>query len=267
MILFTAKGSLYQKFISRYQAEVISIRSATDEELLNMFAKATVIIHNSADLISQTIEEAVDNNFLLTKKAIDLVYKNQLKTKFILISSMSILDDENTFKDINKMSNYAFSKYMAEIYCLKHSFENKISIRFSTLFYSDQKKDGLSKLIFDAVTDNQIKLINGGEDSRDFIPIDIAVQYLHEVCNLDKFLKPTLNIASGKAIKFKDIATLIKKRIPSLAIDNVNITSNTKVLNQFCGEDLRAIAKINYSLENYIDEFLDFLKNENTHLQ
>src|ERR1019366_4441645 len=158
MILFTAGGSISTEFKSQFPCEIISARSMTDQQLEDCIRGFSVVIHNAANLICNTFNEAINDNFLLTKRVLDLVHKTKPEMKFLYISSMSILETDNTYKEIENMNLYSFSKYLAEIYCLKHNHNDLSSVRFSTIFYGDANKDGLSKLIYDAVNNKEITL-------------------------------------------------------------------------------------------------------------
>lgn len=258
MILFTAKGSFQKVFSSKYACETISLRSAEIETFSSSLRRADIIIHNAANIKCDNAISCVSDNFNLTKKLVDYVYFVNPKAHIIFLSSMSILDEtnENMYKDVQKMSPYAYSKYVAETYCQKHPFEQNISaVRFSTIFYGDKNKDGLSKLIADACECNQVKIYNGGKDKRDFIPIDTAVEYVHKI-TLSKKKEKIYNIVSGYATRFSDIVTHLHLLKPHLNIVDVKLPM-TRVLSTFSDASINKLGKIDFDLYKKIDVFVN----------
>ena len=58
------------------------------------------------------------------------------------------------YLQVDEMTDYAFSKFISEKYCLNSNLNSITSVRFSTIFYANENKDGISKLIFDCVNKN-----------------------------------------------------------------------------------------------------------------
>jgi nucleoside-diphosphate-sugar epimerase len=254
MILFTGGGAIADEFRKLYKCEIISARSLSDEVLETWVSRARVIIHNAALINSVDLNELTTSNFLLTKKLIDLSLKLNPGVKFVNISSMSILENEETYLDPLSMTPYAFSKYISELYCIKNSLENLISIRFSTIFYK-RDKDGISQMISNAVYKNEIQLFNHGLAKRDIIPINIAVQYLFHICNNTTDRK-IINVVSGYSTSFFEIAQIIKKQINLVNIKNQVVESKT-VLHNFSNKNLLQFGLIDFNLE---DEVISYIR-------
>lgn len=258
MILLTAKGSFEKSFSNQYKCKTISLRSADVDTFSKAIREARVIIHNGANINCNNVIDCVTDNFVLTKKLLDYIYEINPKAYFIYLSSMSILNtmNENEYENITKMTPYAYSKYLAEIYCLKHPFSSNVSIvRFSTIFYGDEKKDGLSKLINDACKFKKVAIYNKGKAKRDFIPIDIASQYVYEIAQSKKREK-IYNIVSAKSTSFSHVVTYLKRKIPKLGVVDEKLFNSVNILNKFSNKSINTLGKINFSLEDKIDLFI-----------
>ena len=258
MILLTGHGAIAEEFSKKYPCEVISIRNVTDDEIKDKITKASVVIHNSALINSNNLEELIKCNFILTKRILDLTYENNLKCKFVNVSSMSFLQTEDKELPLNEMSNYALSKYISEHYCLNHSLNNVCSVRFSTLFYQDSKRDGLSKIISDAFYDKKITTFNNGIDSRDIIPIQVAVDYLYKICQVSE-PKKIYNVVSGRSIKFIDLIATVKKYLTFNLVD-INC-ENKIVLSDFSNKYIKSLGIIDFDIEDYINNYIKSLND------
>ena len=263
MILFTGRGDLFSTFNKKYPSGVVSVRNLTDNELKAHFRQTEVLIHNAADLACADLKTAVENNFLLTKRVADLLFEVNANAKMINIASMSFLENENDYKNIDNMSLYAYSKYLAETYCLQLNSKQIVSVRFSTLFYQNPAKDGLSKLIHDAVDFNKITLINDGTAYRNFIPLEVAADYLFQIANSPfEKLDNKINLVSDKKHNFKQIAVFLQTLEPDLVIENKNLEHIIDVLCDFSIEKLTYLNIHHFDLEKYIKDYFSKLKNK-----
>ena len=261
MILFTATGALSAAFAQQYPCQIISARKLNDVELTEKLELATVVIHNAALLQANVLSEYMDANYGLTKRVLDLTYKTNPKVRFINVSSMSFLETADAYLPTEKMTDYAYSKYEAEQYCNQHPLskkhENVTNVRFSTLFYQDETRDGLSKLGFDAVHKKQISLINNGNAKRDFIPLDVAAAYLKKLTTTN-VLPAVINVASGKPLSFKHLSDLILKRDPS--VKSLNLEQKTvNVLSDFPIDALKELGEIEFDMDLEFAEYLSRL--------
>jgi nucleoside-diphosphate-sugar epimerase len=265
MILFTGSGSLAAAYKKKYNCKVLSVRKLNDEELISWIEKAKVIIHNSALINSNSIQELLESNVVLTQRILNLAYKFNPTVKFVNISSMSFLKTWDTCKDAKYMNNYAFSKFTSEQLCLRHDLKDLTNVRFSTLFYKDKNKDGISKLIADAVKYNEITLLNDGLAKRDVLPLTIAVDYLNKITKIEHSNK-TINLVNGHAISFRDIANILKRDNDTLVLRNqvVDIV-NPPILSDFSKKDVRKLGQIKFDLGKEILNYKKIL-HENSNI-
>jgi len=264
MILFTGHGELATAFKSKYDARIESFRKLKFDERKHQIKHAKILIHNAANLNGTQLIDSVKDNFILTKQIIDLCTKTNPNIFFIYLSSMSFLNLNGEYKDIKDMSNYAYSKFLGESYLLKSSLSQKSSIRFSTIFYKNPKRDGLSKLIHDSYKTKVIKLINNGISRRDFIPIEICAGYLKKIIE-EKYSKGIINICSGISTSFQEIAAILIQNIKHSRICNCNLESNSIVCSKFNPDDINKIGRIDFSLNNELIKYLESIKNEDSH--
>lgn len=220
-------GSELIKHLSSFDIDTISLRYGSDnEQQMSKLADCDVFIHCSA-LINGKFNDLFESNLLLTKNIVDYLSVKNQNVHFIYFSSMSILRKKPQvsvydYLDFRDMSDYALSKYLTEIMCSrnKNTLPNITVVRFSTLFHKDPARDGLSKLVYDAVKNRKITIYNGGVAKRDFIPLDIAAGYIEKLLLKEEFFGETLNIVSGKEVNFKEVADFLGSKIVNLAIED-----------------------------------------------
>lgn len=258
MILFTGGGAIANHFSQNYPCQIISARKLSDEELTKWILQADVIIHNAAVINASSISEYIVGNFLLTKRIIDLVVNIKPSIKFINISSMSILANSHEYAAIDQMSDYAYSKFIAEQYCIRKNLPRLTNIRFSTIFYGDEKRDGISKLIYDCITKNEVTIYNDGSAYRDIIPINILCEYLYKLTILANF-DNKINIVSGNKTQFRILVEILQKQKSNFKINNIEANFNV-VLSDFSKESILKIGEIPFQLE---DEILNYFRKVN----
>lgn len=218
-------------------------------------------------LLQGSFNDLFNSNVLLTKNILDYLSLRNPAVHFIYFSSTSILqkkqnillDDYLNFRD---MTDYALSKYISETICSRYRIPITI-VRFSTLFYKNPTKDGLSKLVYDAVKNKKITIYNNGVAKRDFLPLDIAAQYIVKLISKAKFFGKTLNIVSGKETRFKDISDFLKIRIRDLVIENKDSESVDNVPTNFNCSDICSLGENNFDLFEKIDKYIQELLEGN----
>lgn len=246
MILLTGTGALAEAYIKvNPEAYTVSFRSEPEDNFRAMIKNADVLIHNSAGLKD---EDAIAN-IGITKRIVWLVLTTKPDIKFIHIGSMSYLSEAGYLPE-TKMTKYAYSKFISEKYC-QATVPNLKLVRFSTLFYKDPKRDALSELCNKAVFEKRLILINGGMNTRDFLPIGLAVRELHRVVMTQT--DPIINIASGKETTFLQAAKMIQK-LTACKID-FTIGKIKNVLSKF-------EKTIDVDIENEIKSYIKYLKTE-----
>ncbi len=228
------------------------------EQHKTKLSNCDVFIHCGA-LLHGSFDDLFNSNVLLTKSILDYLNKRNPDVHFIYLSSMSLLQKKKNissydYNNFNNMSPYALSKYISEILCLICKIPVTV-VRFSTLFYKDQSRDGLSKLIYDAVKKRKITIFNNGEAKRDFLPLDIAAQYIVKLLKNKKHMGETLNIVSGKETSFKDIADFLNMKIRDLIIEDKTLKSSDNVPTNFNCEDICSLGRIKFDLFGEVDDY------------
>lgn len=264
MILFTGHGEIYKACSRLFPCIAISARNITDLQLSESVSQATVVMHNSAIINGNTMNDYLSSNFQLTKRVFDIVRDVNKNCHFVYFGSMSYLNNRNEYEDFNILSDYAKSKLLGEQYCLSMQHVNTSCVRFSTIFYQNHKRDGVSKLIYQAVIKKQVELINAGIAKRDILPLDILAEYLSKlVC------KPRgigiYNIVSGKETSFIEITNFLMHKF------NFKVTNKQQTLpsivSRFSTKDIDMLGRIHFNLEDYLINYANSLQerieNEN----
>lgn len=251
-------GSELIKYLNNF--DTISLRyGEINEEQKSKLSNCDVFIHCGA-LLKGSFNDLFDSNVLLTKNILDYLILENPNVNFVYLSSMSLLQKKqnilhNDFLDFRNMTDYALSKYISEILCSRYRIPITI-VRFSTLFYKNPTRDVLSKLIYDAVKNNKIVIYNNGVAKRDFLPLDIAAQYVEKLIGKEKFLGKILNIVSGRETSFKEIANFLKIRIPDLIIENKDLELTDTVPTKFSCDDIYSLGEIKFNIFEKIDEYI-----------
>jgi nucleoside-diphosphate-sugar epimerase len=259
MIVFTAGGALYDAYATQYPGRRSSIREMGAARLVAQLQDGDSLVHNAANIASTDKDTAIKDNFILTRDLVDELAGSGKAVPMVFISSMSFLNERREYKAEDEMTAYALSKYKAEQYCLASAIRVSC-VRFSTLFYRDPVRDGLSKMIADAAGTGEIRLINGGKDRRDFIPLTIAVQYLYKISAVGLGIaadpRPIVNIASGESISFKEAASIIKEAIPDLRLSEQEMPPSKQfVLSEFGKKDISTLGIVPFSLKDHILQY------------
>lgn len=254
MILFTGRGNIAEYFHKTYSCTIISVRNLNDDELKDAIKAAHVVIHNSALIESNNFDNYIASNFLLTRRIVKICEEVNPNVRFIHLSSMSFLSNDSTYLPADEMTDYAYSKYISENYCFRSSLNNLASVRFSTIFYIDERKDGISKLIKDAAVKSEVLIYNNGSAKRDIIPLRILIKYLHRLCNV-KSISKKYNIVSGKETSFMDIVNILLKHYPHLKIINKEIETHN-VLSSFSKKDVISLGEIDFNLDEEIEMYI-----------
>ena len=259
MIVFTAGGSLYEAFAAQFACRRSSLREKGPAALAAELEDGDVLVHNAANLNPASIEIAVQDNFILTRDLMTAIAAAGKNIRLLFISSMSILGPEAAYKDPLEMNAYSFSKYLAELYCVKGNLDAS-TVRFSTLFYKNPARDGLSKMIAEAVATKKIQLINEGVDTRDFLPLETAADYLHRIATQDH--RPAIyNLGSGRTVSFRECADIIASILPKVQISSVEKPPSFQyVLSHFNRQDMNKLGMIEVDLEAQIGAYINTLR-------
>lgn len=262
MITLTANGSFAKSFTSQFSAEIASVRDMAKEDFIQKISGSDIVLHNASSINAASIDVYLENNFDFTRFLVRQLKEHNTEAHLILLSSMSILDstDDSRYANVLEMTPYAYSKYLAESYTLKSDLPHVSSVRFSTLFYRDPSKDGLSKLIYDAVTANRITIYNNGEAKRNFIPLAVAAQYVEKIASRKTAEKQTYTITAPEATSFMQVVDILKAAIPNLTIENKDISFAPLVLSEFSSKSIDTLGRIDFSLKESILEYVKELQ-------
>jgi nucleoside-diphosphate-sugar epimerase len=251
MILFTGHGDIAESFSQKYNCEIVSMRNASLGDIEKLLPSFDVVIHNAANLQPMSTEQATEDNFVLTKRILDTLHKVNPEARFVYLSSMSFLKAYDEYLNPLEMTPYAFSKYLGEIYTLHHTHSNAVSVRFSTIFFRNPVKDGLSKIIYDATTTKQVSIINNGEAKRDFLPLEILVRYLHKISQ-DAKRKRAYTLCSGRPTSFAQVIDWLKNDIEELKTENSFVNQSASVMHEFSTESIKALGEIKFELKDFV---------------
>ncbi len=252
-----AFGSEFVKHLDNY--ETISLRHGRIEnQHRTKLSECEVFVH-CGGLLKGSRDELFGSNALLTKEILDYLSAENPHVHFVYLSSMSLLRKKHRvasrdYLDFWEMTDYALSKYISEILCSRTVIPTTV-VRFSTLFCRNPARDGLSRLVFDAVTQNKITILNNGEAKRDFLPLDIATRYVAKIVGDKSLFGRTMNIVSGKETSFREIADFLRSKISSLEIDDLQKHQVDSVPTDFITEDICSLGVIDFDLFDRIDEY------------
>lgn len=262
MILLTGHGAFAQEFLRRYEGRIVSLRHTPKKQCIAQVKKARCIIHNAANIHCTTLSACVRDNVYPLIDLLDLIHTANPNVYFVYLSSMSILDSDSVYGTIMDMTPYAYSKYVAETYCRRYSLSRYVCVRFSTLFYKDHTRDGLSKLIYDAVQRKTVTLINNGVAKRDFLPLEIAVQYVYRLIDNYRGDAQVMNIASSRQTSFAEVVAYLKRKIPSLSLVNCDEPVSREIFSSFSDDGIRTLGRIEFHLEDEIDDYMKKIMNK-----
>lgn len=256
MILFTGGGAVYEAFKKLEDCSCCSLRRERDEAVASAVASASVVVHNAASIQCESVEQALVDNFIPTLRIAGICLQHNPGVHFIYLGSMSYLESPGKPLPLEQMSPYAYSKYLGETYCLKSSLTRVHSVRFSTLFYEDPTRDGLSFLVAEAVRRRAVTTFNGGSAKRDFLPLDIAAAYLRELIQHPPQQK-TINIAANRESAFSEVVAFLKRQLPDLEVRDKAFSGENRVLSDFSDPSLQLSRRIPFSLEERILQYME----------
>jgi nucleoside-diphosphate-sugar epimerase len=217
IVLTGASGGLGRDFVRQFpDTRAVSVRYGdykSYENLSKELERADTLVHSAALIDSSNINALTEANVLLVSDIINILNCINRKMKVIFISSMSQLDKLGMIRPTYTMSSYTFSKHIMEAYVQRraHIFDTKI-VRFSTLFYRDPSRDGLSKIIKTAKASGKASV---AAVYRDFLPIDVACRYLRGLCDNESNSR-VFNIGSGISTNLVKIGYHLENKFGTL---------------------------------------------------
>jgi nucleoside-diphosphate-sugar epimerase len=243
----------------------ISLRYGVDldDRQREKLAQCDAFIHCGA-LLEGSFRDMFQSNTLLVSQLLEYFSSENPDAHLIILSTMSLLEpsahvSHDDYLEFRLMTDYAASKYLAEVVCSRYSIPITV-LRFSTLFCRDPRKDGLSKLVHDAVLDGRVTLLNDGRAKRDFLPLEVAARYVTAVIGKEEFYGRHMNIVSGQAVSFRQMVDYIRPKLNRLVVENKTVTEARSVPAEFSTEDIQRIGRIEFSVYHEVDSYIQELQ-------
>jgi nucleoside-diphosphate-sugar epimerase len=252
-----AFGSEIVRHLDNYKTVSLRYGGLGDLERKKL-SECEVFVH-CGGLLRGSYDELFKSNVLLTKDILDYLTAENPKVHFVYLSSMSLLRKRpkvrsRDYLEFWEMTDYAVSKYISEILCMYSKIPTTV-VRFSTLFCRDPMRDGLSRLVFDAVNQKKITILDNGMSRRDFLPLDIAAKYVIKMIGNESLYGRTLNIVSGRETSFREIADFLSSKVRSLAIQDLPNQPLDSVPTDFGTKDISLLGEIKFDLFEEIEKY------------
>lgn len=256
-----AFGSELVRHLDNYETVYLRYGAIGDHER-KQFSECEVFVH-CGGLLRGSYDELLKSNVFLTKDILDYLTLENPKVHFVYISSMSVLKKKpkvtsRDYLEFWEMTDYALSKYISEILCARTRIPTTV-VRFSTLFYRDPMRDGLSRLVFDAVNQKKITIFDNGMSKRDFLPLDIAAKYVVKILGNESLYGRTLNVVSGRETSFREIADFLSSKMSSLEIQDLPTQPLDSVPTDFGTQDISLLGEIKFDLFEEIEKYRKLL--------
>jgi len=259
-VLFTgANGALGKKYTQSNPDTIPVYVRYNDgpglQDLANQIKEADVLIHAGANLRPKTADDAIRDNAILPLDIIDMAGKINKDLHIILISTMSLLSENCEPKRLKDMTYYAASKYIMEEMCQKLTSNPLTIVRFSSIFYEDPNKDGLSRIIYNAKFN---KSIVAADCRRDFVPLWVLCRWLNKLCGNKTWYNRTINLASGKSVNMVDVAHHLVKKY-DVSFHHTSLPEYADICYRFSAEEPQSLEKITFDIYKIIDEYYESL--------
>lgn len=179
--------------IHKITGDIRKISEKDFEGINYVFDLASICNDAASEYFNQ---ETYEINYRARERVCDLSKKSGVE-KYILISSCAVYGQQTEIchesSQLNPISTYAKANSLAEaaVLSLQGSQFSVTALRLATVFgYSARMRLDLplNKMIYDALSNNEIKILNGGEQFRPFIYIDDISDALIHVLQLEKDL-------------------------------------------------------------------------------
>lgn len=262
VLLTGASGALGRKYLELFpETTPISIRynnRSSFFDLQERLKSADVLIHASANLNPKSIDDAIRDNAILPFDILEAASEVNPNVHIILISSMSLLGENGEPRRLRDMTPYAASKFIMEEMSQKVSRNPITIVRFSTIFYADHSRDGLSKIVYTAY---KARSIVASDCRRDFIPLWAACTWLEKLCGNKKWYNKTINIASGKSINMLDVASHLVRKY-GVAFHHTSLPDYSSICYNFDSSDPQSLEPITFDIYQLVNEYYEQVKKE-----
>lgn len=207
-----------------------------------------IIIHLAGSATVSAAQQAPDiektKSVNSTREILEYIKNFNPKARLILASSAAVygnscknpIDEEQR---PNPISIYGLHKLEAENLCTFYSQNHNLNIkiiRFFSLYGDGLKKQLLWDFLnrIDAVKSDKMTCFGTGNEERDFVHIDDAVNFINLICQQEKSFKFKIyNCASGRSTQIKTLMHLLLKEYNkpiNLVFDNIKRQGNPDIL-------------------------------------
>ena len=243
--------------------------------LKNIDAVVHLAAQASVPLSISNFKESSTTNLLSTFNIFD--YCSQNKLPLVYASSSAVYgdielgDDEQISVDL--MTPYAVDKYTMELYS-KVLWDlnglSSIGLRFFNVYGPRQDPSspysGVISIFIDRILNNKEVVINGGNQTRDFVYIDDVTKAIYKslILSKDNCVNHNINILTGIECKINDLFTIISSEInisaakvvkPMLAGDPLKSNGTFKKMYEFLGLDTESFVSLDEGLRRTISFF------------
>ena len=220
-----------------------------------------IIIHLAAVVPIKTVnknkKKAREVNYLGTKNIVDASIKKKIKWFFFSSTSHVYDSSKNKIKENSPkkpISYYGKTKLLAENYIIKSFYNKRIPYCIGRIFSTankNQKKNYLIPDLKKKIKRSKSKiLLKNLNHYRDFISMIDISKIIFFLCKIK--YKGILNIARGKKIYLKDIATIILKKYKKNNFEFFDNKKQTSLIGDITKLNKIKKFKMDNSLKNLI---------------
>tara|TARA_B100000161_G_C33478603_1_gene381435 strand:- start:1 stop:936 length:936 start_codon:yes stop_codon:yes gene_type:complete len=271
----------FKKNLQKELDNIILIDKNLEDLNLDIYKDIDCFIHLAAQVsvpISiHSFKESSKSNILSSINTVD--FCRTYNIPLVYASSSAVygnleLGDDN-YSDIDLLSPYAADKYFLEkftkiFYSL--SSLSSIGLRFFNVYGPNQDSNnpysGVISIFVDRIYNKKPIIINGGDQTRDFIYVDDVVRVIYESVKIVSKRKTyeVVNVLTGKTTSIDKLAEIISKKLnfdpkriykPFPKGDLLKSIGSTKKMENLLDIDIKKMTKI----EEGLDKTIKFTRN------
>lgn len=242
-----------------------------EEEVGLFFSKNPAIdqVIHLAGVFSNNFDQLIKVNLIGTKNLLDASIKNRIK-KFIFASSGAVYGQlaQTPSEESNILHPsilYGLSKQFSE-QCIQYYWRNfglkYIILRFSNIYGSNNTKGVIHNFLEDIKKNKSIKICGDGEQKRDFIYIDDAIDAIIKTIQSSEN-NEIFNVSGDKIYSLNDISKILKNNKLVFEI-NYKPQDINNLLIYLAGNNNKIKKKLKWqpkvSLENGLKEIINYCK-------
>jgi UDP-glucose 4-epimerase len=196
---------------------------------LDLFTRDCDVVIHLAGIFSNDFDQLFDINFKGTYNVVESCKRNSVK-RLIFSSTGAVYGDPlngvASFESDTLKPNtlYGLSKFYAEEY-IRFSGINHVILRFSNV-YGPSNNKGVFYNFFNSIkTENKIVIMGNGEQKRDFLFIDDAVDAICRAIEHEGTCE-VFNIAGKSLYSLNQLVEIIKLYVVDLKLDYIVSSEN-----------------------------------------